>query len=344
MTTSIKRLLGHCLLNICEQVPTAKPALKRWGLRTSQEWFQNRIVRIQMPGGKSIKLAGMAQNYLSFELFWRGAGYYEPITTLLAQELVCTADVFVDVGANVGFYSLVLSSSHPGLRVVAFEPNPKNFELLQANARLNQFEQLACMPMAVSDSSGTAVLYLSPSAMSASLEQDFDPAHCADVKVPTTSLDAYLAQSPLPGRLVIKVDVEGHEAAFFKGAEQTIALRKPEIITEVTLHQENFPISFLKQIGYRFYQITDQGLLPTEELTAVTRGRFRFLNCLLSVQPEEKVAALFRRIQPRVQKIDLTQTSKCVSQELLERFQPRRDKAVPSTALGTGLANAVNRQ
>jgi FkbM family methyltransferase len=237
----------------------------------------------------------------------------------------------------------VLAASQPGLRIVAFEPNPKNFELLQANARLNQFEQLACMPMAVSDSSGTAVLYLSPSAMSASLEQDFDPAHCANIKVQTTSLDGYLAQSPVAGRLVIKVDVEGHEAAFFKGAEQTIALHRPDIITEVTLHQEELPISFLKQTGYRFYQITDQGLLPTEELIAVTRGRFRFLNCLLSVQPEEKVAALFRRIQPYVQKIDLTQTSKCVSQELLERFQTRRDKASSSATLGTALTNAVNR-
>jgi FkbM family methyltransferase len=329
MTSAIKRLFGRCLLNFCDQVPAAKPFLKRWGLRTSQAWFENRIVRVQMPGGKSFKLTGLAQNYLSFELFWRGTGYYEPITMLTAQELVRTTDVFIDVGANIGFYSLALSASQPGLRVVAFEPNPKNFRLLQANARLNQFEQLACLPLAVSDTARTADLYLSPSDMSASLEQDFEPAPGAALKVTTTSLDAYLARSPLPGRLVIKVDVEGHEAALFKGAEKTIALRKPEIITEVTLHQEDLPISFLKQIGYRFYQITDQGLLPSEELTAVTRGGFRFLNCLLSVQPEDKVTALFRRIQPRVRKIDLKQTSKYVSAELLQRFQTPRDKISP---------------
>jgi FkbM family methyltransferase len=321
MTFAIKRLFGQCLLNFCDQVPAAKPFLKRLGLRTSQAWFENRTVRVQMPGGESLKLTGLAQNYLSFQLFWYGTGYYEPVTTLLARELVRTADAFIDVGANVGFYSLVLSALQPGLRVIAFEPNPKNFQILEANARLNRFEQLACVPRAVSDTEGTAVLYLSPSDMSASLEKDFDPTLGTALNVTTTTLDAYLAQSPLPGRLVIKVDVEGHEAAFFKGAEQTIALRKPDIITEVTLHQEDLPIAFLQELGYGFYQITDQGLLPTKKLTAVTRGRFRFLNCLLSVQPEDKVNALFRRIQPAVRRIDLTQTSKCVSPELLQRFQ-----------------------
>lgn len=326
MASAIKRLFGQCLLNVCDTVPSAKPFLKRWGLRTSQAWFENRIVRLRMSRGKSLKLTGIAQNYLTFELFWRGAGYYEPITMLVAQELVRASDAFIDVGANIGFYSLSLSAFQPGLRVLAFEPNPKNFRLLQANARLNQFEQLACMPLAVSDAARSASLYLSPSDMSASLEQDFDPAHGTAVEVTTTSLDAYLAKSPLPGRLVIKVDVEGHEPAFFKGAEQTIARRKPEIITEVTLHPESLPLSFLKNIGYRFYHITDQGLLPSEELAPMTRGQFRFLNCLLSVQPEDKINALFRRIQPRVQKIDLTQTSKYVSLELLERFQTAREK------------------
>ena len=331
MTSSIKRLLGRGLLNFCNQIPAAKPFLKHWGLRTSQAWFKDRIVRVQMPDGKSFKLASLAQNYLSFELFWHGTGYYEPITTLVAQELVRTADLFIDVGANVGFYSLVLSVSQPGLRVIAFEPNPKNFKLLEANARLNHCSHLACLAMAVSDMSGTAVLYLSPSDMSASLESEFDSATGATLKVTTTSLDAYLARSPMPARMVIKVDVEGHEAAFFKGAERTIALSKPEIITEVTLHQEELPISFLKQQGYRFYQITDQGLLPSEELSAVTRGRFRFLNSLLSTRPEREIADLFRRIQPRVRGIDLTQTSKCVSEEMLHRFQ----KSVPDSSFSS---------
>ena len=320
MTSSIKRLLGRGLLNFCDQVPAAKPLLRRWGLRTSQGWFKDRVVRVQMPDGKSFKLASLAHNYLSFELFWRGTGYYEPITTLVAQELVRTADLFIDVGANVGFYSLVLSVSQPGLRVIAFEPNPKNFRLLEDNARLNQCDRLSCMAMAVSDMSGTAVLYLSPSDMSASLESDFDPATGATLKVNTTSLDAYLARSPMPARMVIKVDVEGHEAAFFKGAERTIAAHKPDIITEVTLHQDDLPILFLKQHGYRFYQITDQGLERSDKLAAATRGRFRFLNCLVSTRSEREVADLFQRIEPRVRGIDLTQTSKYVSEEMLHRF------------------------
>src|SRR5579862_2975874 len=128
--SAIKKFIGKSLINFCEHVPQAKSLLHPLGLRTSQSWFGEHPVRVQMPGGKSFKVASVAQNYLSFELFWRGAGYYEPITNLVAQELARTADVFIDVGANIGFYSLSLSAACPDLRVISFEPNPKNFKLL----------------------------------------------------------------------------------------------------------------------------------------------------------------------------------------------------------------------
>jgi FkbM family methyltransferase len=321
MKPAVKRFIGRRLLEFCERVPSTKPLLHHWGLRTSQSWFDDPVVRIQMPDGRSFKLASLAQNYLSFELFWRGGGYYEPITMLVAQELARSADAFIDIGSNIGFFTLALSTARPGLRVIAFEPNPKNFRLFQANVHLNAFSNVTCEPIAMSDISGTAVLYLSPSDMSASLESDFENKPGPSVKVSTTTLDAYLAQRSLAGRLLIKVDVEGHEAAFFKGARRTISTLKPDIISEVTLHNEDLPLDFLSESGYRFYQITDRGLEPSKKLATIIRGRFRFLNFLLSARPEHEVAGLFRRIQSRVRRIDLKQTSKYVPAEMLQRFQ-----------------------
>jgi FkbM family methyltransferase len=330
MLPDIKRFTGRNLLKFCDRFPASKPLLRRWGLRTSQSWFGDSVVRVQMPHVGSFQVAGLGQNYLSFELFWRGTNYYEPVTTLLACELVQTADAFIDVGSNIGFYSLVLSTYKPGLRVVAFEPNPKNFQLLVTNVVLNQFTRVNCEPVAVSDVSGTGALFLSPSDMSASLESDFEATHGPVLKVPTTTLDGYLAQRPVTGRMLIKVDVEGHEAAFFKGAQSTIATHKPDIITEVTLRRDSIPLSFLSVLGYRFYQITDQGLLRTEELAMVIRGQLRFLNCLLSARPPSEIAELFRFIEPRVRRIDLTQTSKFVPPELLNRFHsPPPEKPAP---------------
>src|SRR5262249_2488158 len=72
----IKRLVGRGLLEVCEHVPALKPTVRKWGLRTSPEWFKGRVVQVQMTDGTSFKLASLAENYLSFELFWRGVGYY----------------------------------------------------------------------------------------------------------------------------------------------------------------------------------------------------------------------------------------------------------------------------
>lgn len=326
----LKRVIGKSLLNLCEWVPAAKPVLKPWGLRTSPAWFGNRMVRVQMPGGRSFKLASLGQNYLSFELFWRGAGYYEPITALVAQELVRPGDTFIDIGANIGFYSLMLSACHPGLRGIAFEPNEKMFQLLQANVQANGFGQIVCEPLAISDLATTAMLHLSASDMSASLEGDFDARSETALKVSTTSLDCYLAQHPQPGRLLIKVDVEGHEAAFFKGAQATLAHLHPDVIVEITSGHDDALQLRLKQAGYHFYQITDQGLLPSDTLATVFRDRFVFLNYLLSARPEAEIADVFRRIEARVRRIDLTRTSKCVAPEMIQRLRARQSAAAPA--------------
>src|SRR6266568_2416125 len=78
-----KRWGGRCLLHFCDYLPQAKPLFRKLGLRTKKEWFGGRVVRVQLPGGRSFKLASVSENYLSFEIFWRGTQYYEPITSLV---------------------------------------------------------------------------------------------------------------------------------------------------------------------------------------------------------------------------------------------------------------------
>jgi len=336
-----KQQIGKALLTLCSRVPQAKPFLRDLGLRTRKEWFGDSLVRVQMPDGKSFKLAGVSQNYLSFELFWRGVGYYEPITTLVLQELARPGDTFIDVGANIGFYSLVLSVSQPRLKVIAFEPNPKNFELLQANVTANLLGQVACEPLALSDANGPATLHLSASDMSASLRPDFDFQPTDAVPVQTTTLDDFLSRTPTvvgqcfqpvtpdrqdacpTARLVIKVDVEGHEAAFFAGARRTLAALQPDIVAEVAVDYDDATRALLREAGYRFYPITDRGLIESDTLAHVVREPFVFLNYLLTRKSPIEVAQLFKRIQDRVARIDLTQTSKCLDPQSLAKFKAR---------------------
>lgn len=323
--TFAKRLVGKCLLNVCDIAPPAKSWLKRWGLRAKREWFGGRVVRVHLPDGKNFKLASLSQDYLSFELFWRGAGYYEPITALVARQLVQPGGTFVDVGANIGFFSLVLAVGQPKLKLIAFEPNPRLYGLLRANAKANRLVQVICEPIALSDAEGSALLYLSTSNMSASLRSDFDyhPTG-ASVTVRTTTLDRYFARNDIGGPLLVKLDVEGHEESVFNGSRRVLSLLKPDIIVEVTYAYSEATITLLKEAGYRFYPITDQACIESPGLIPVVRGRFVFLNYLLSARPRREIEELFGRIEDQVRKIDLRQTSKLVSAEIAKQFRDRQ--------------------
>ncbi len=315
----VKRAAGECLFQVCNLFPAATRPLARFGMRTKKEWFRDRIARVQVPDGTSFRLASVGENYLSFQVFWKGAAFYEPITSLVMRELIWPGDTFVDVGANVGFFSLLIAAQKPSLRVIAFEPNPKNHALLTKNAACNGFRHVACESLALSDAAGAAPLYLADSDMSASLRSDFAFHERPPIQVQTTTLDSYLKSRPLSGRLTLKVDVEGAEDAFFRGACNTIVAHRPDIIVEVAVKSAPDYQAFLRELGYQFYPITDRGLRPTSELQPVVRGNLLFLNYLLSPRPPEVLSELFERIRPEVRKIDLTQTSKCVDADHIHR-------------------------
>src|SRR5690242_15583176 len=95
-----KQPLGRLLFRAASRFPVLRPALCRWGLRTQRQWFAGCVAEaVSRQDGHRLKLASFAENYLSFELFWRGLDYYEPLTTCLAEHLTATTSLFVDAGA-----------------------------------------------------------------------------------------------------------------------------------------------------------------------------------------------------------------------------------------------------
>lgn len=317
----MKRLAGSCLFHLCKRCPAAKSVLGNLGLRTRKEWFANHTASTQLPGGQSLQLASIGENYLSFQLFWRGTQYYEPITTLVLKELVQPGDTFLDVGANIGFYSLVVATTQPKVRVIAFEPNPKVHALLRKNVQANNLQQITCENAAMSDTVGTATLYLSRSDHSASLKADFEESSTGSIAVPLLTLDAYLTtlkRTPAT-RLVIKIDVEGNEDAVLHGARETLLSVKPDIVIETAQNRQDGPLAFLNEMGYRLYSITDHGLEETSKWAPVVREPFVFLNHLLTARPRTEITDLFNRIKTQVKAIDLHKTSKLADPTVLRR-------------------------
>jgi FkbM family methyltransferase len=312
----IKRAVGEPLIGFTQQFSGSRKVFKKLGLKLTEKLFGDRLVTIPMPSGKPLKLTCLSSNFLSFQLYWRGVQFYEPISVMVFQELLRPKEAVYDVGANVGFFSLLAAHSCPDVRVIAFEPNPKNFDIFKRNVRANTFDQITCEGIALSDKSGTALLHMHDSDMSASLEGNFQGERNQrrdSIEVPISTLDAFVQRAGSPVPCLMKVDVEGHEAAFLNGARQTISRYKPDLILEVLEGYSGEHSSFFKEQGYGFYPITNQGFVEAGELKRIPARPFHFLNYLISTKPKSEIAAIFDKIQSRVEKLNLYETSKYIA-------------------------------
>ena len=87
---------------------------------------------------------------------------WEPVETKLVSSMLTEGDVFVDVGANVGYFTLIASEAvGSGGKVFAFEPEPNNFSLLRKNAKVNRCTNVICEQKAVTNANQPIKLYLS---------------------------------------------------------------------------------------------------------------------------------------------------------------------------------------
>lgn len=313
MKALLKKHIGICTSQIAETLPGSKQCLRRLGIRTSEGCFGNRPVSIQFRNRPGFKLTNADENYLSFQLFWRGGDFYEPITRSLMEMLAESHETFFDIGANIGFFSLALGTLHPRLRIISFEPNPKNYGIFDENIAANQLSNIRCEPHAISNCTGSAILNLSESDMSASLTENFQPDYTVQtdsIEVHTCSIDDYVAQSQIQGTAFIKVDIEGHEQAFFDGGQETLSRHSPDLIAEVLFEQEPAFADMLRDFGYSFYHITHDGLLEARELIRLVTPPFHFLNCFLTRRDTKKVKQLSAQLTSRLPLINLFETSK----------------------------------
>jgi FkbM family methyltransferase len=153
-------------------------------------------------------------------------GVHEPLLTRWLAEYLARArpGLFVDVGANIGWHALH-AARHPNVEaVVAFEPDPFNFALLERNSAANGFAKVICKAVAIGDKPGTLRLYRYKSSNlgrhSAAVDHGYGWRD-----VPVLDLDGALAEMKLDDRAVaaLKIDVEGFEPAVIQGAPGTLA-------------------------------------------------------------------------------------------------------------------------
>jgi FkbM family methyltransferase len=151
-------------------------------------------------------------------------GTFEPFERDLFVGALRPGMVVLDVGANVGYYTLLAAREvQPEGVVYAFEPHPRTCRSLRDNLALNAFHNVRTFDVAVSDRSDERTLYMSERASHTGLHRSMDDAKPVALSVPTIAVDDLdLARVDL-----VKLDIEGEEPAALEGMRRTLA-RSPD--------------------------------------------------------------------------------------------------------------------
>lgn len=167
---------------------------------------------------------------------WRASTFWtkEPETIAWIQSFGA-ADVFYDVGANVGVYSLYCAALHRGSSVIAFEPSIPNWKRLCSNICINKFSNIVSKQMAIAHKkhlTGLTVPDTTPGATGACIS-------AKGTAVITYSIDYLVYKLKWSFPTHIKIDTDGHELPILRGAEKTlVGSRLKSVLVEVNDNYE----------------------------------------------------------------------------------------------------------
>jgi FkbM family methyltransferase len=228
--------------------------------------FRNQLSGDTAPRFRRVSLDGF-KIYVDVEDTAVGAGIlstktYEPILSNRLRTLLRPGFTFLDLGANIGYYTL-LAASLVGVegRVLAFEPNLDNCALLTLSIKDNGFTNIQLHPLAVAEREQNFKLYP---------HKTKSLSHVVDLSQPITNiteeprliravaLDDFLAD--LPRLDVIKSDIDGNDPRALEGMQKLLARHRPVIITEfeptlIASVTRRTPVSFLRQFADADYDL-----------------------------------------------------------------------------------------
>ncbi|HVJ54191.1 MAG TPA: FkbM family methyltransferase [Aliidongia sp.] len=192
----------------------------------------------------------------------------------------------IDIGANVGFFTRRFARwVSGGGRVIALEPEPKNFEaLVRVIDRRGLSAVVDPVQAAAAETEGTVFLKLNPdNPADHRLAQD-------GISVPMVTIDGLMAERGWPRVSLIKIDVQGAEFRVLQGAGQTIERSRPTLFIEVDdAHlrlagcSAEMLLRHIVGLGYSAHLLTRSGLspvIPVEELLAGLTGSKSYADVL----------------------------------------------------------------
>lgn len=226
-------------------------------------------------------------------------GMFEPCSTSIWCAMARVATGIVDMGANVGIYSLCAAKLRPELSVHAFEPNPYAYARLRMHKFANELTNLQEHPFAVGEKDALLKLrwVVKPGgniASGAGLGKLSEKHATQETVVQMVALDGKGLAATLGTRPLVKIDVEGAEVSVLNGAKELLALR-PDIIIETLYDTTCEGINdLLLPLGYSVYGISEKNriLERREGLRMPAQSDLSSLNHLVTTRSAEELAGI----------------------------------------------------
>lgn len=256
--------------------------LRPWPLRQLTNW----TIRQLLP--KQIEIHGATVVLNPTDPVVSGAlhfGVYEKAETRFFQSACRDGMTFLDVGANLGYYTaLAARAVGPNGRVLAVEPDPDSFGYLEQTIAANAVGNVQAFPVAASDAPATLPLYISTdnrgdNRLYASGEDR------PQVEVTARPLDALLRENKIDTVDLIKIDVQGYEPKVIAGLRETIAASPnltlltefwPQGIDEAGEDANEF-LQTLRELGLTLHELQPDGSLAelTDDTDLIARHQGR---------------------------------------------------------------------
>ena len=254
------RMLAHA--------PSVRPVTTGDIIRVHRKKFPYRgFVEIESPYCPPFVMFCVNDDAVAMDTLWNGTFGYEPGTLATWSRLAAQSRTIADVGAHVGYFSMIAAHANPKAKVHSFEPVDQIHARLSVNVRSNGVQNVKLHQAGVSSEPGWADISVRFSgnllSTGSSLEAAAPDAQLKRIQLLT--LDEVFAETKLD---LVKIDVEGHEMSVLRGARQVLKRDRPTLVMEALVDASlDELIAEFEPLGYDVHWIAehDGALVPWQE-------------------------------------------------------------------------------
>jgi FkbM family methyltransferase len=271
----------------------------------ADELSQTDIEKIEIRAGEvmmtsrrdGIRIAVDPEDHRTAPIEILNFGEYEPEETQVIRRVAEKMDTMLDIGANIGWYSLLASKINPKSIIHSFEPIPTTYSRLIQNFSLNSLEAMLCHNYGFSNKPGSFPFYFYPEGSgNASMQNLSGRQDATIVDCELRTLDSILDWLPSNNTIdFIKCDVEGNELFVLEGGLNLLRQHKPILLCELLRkwsasfgYHPNEVIDLLQSIGYKIYTVALDGKLM--DFTRITESTIQ--TNFFFVHPESRLCDL----------------------------------------------------